>query len=173
MLKLLTNFIVKDHTKIMGFATNRVVGKNLNKGGLSSVQMKGMSTLQNICGVKKTDEKIDQNALLKINALKNAEGPKKSKLLSDLDELPAKNENGNQPEKSMKILEKAHSVTISENMLSDEQIGNDNISLSSASTTASLSNQQISNSSITTTNATNATNAAPKKKPGFSLKNLI
>lgn len=69
----------------MGFGTTRVVGKTLNKTGLSATQMKGMSTLQNICGVKKTDDKIDQNALLKINQLKS-EAPNKSKLMSDLED---------------------------------------------------------------------------------------
>ncbi len=165
----------------MGFATNRVVGKNLNKGGLSAVQMKGMSTLQNICGVKKTDEKIDQNALLKINALKSSEGPKKSKLLSDLDELPAKNEivsNGSQPEKITKTLDdKSNNFTTSENskMITEEKIASekDNISLSSVSTEGSVNIQQNSNTNTTTTSGINGTSAAPKKKPGFSLKNLI
>ncbi len=69
----------------MGFGTTRVVGKTLNKSGLSATQMKGMSTLQNICGVKKSDDKIDQNALLKINALKS-DAPNKNKLMSDLDD---------------------------------------------------------------------------------------
>jgi hypothetical protein len=168
---------VKDHTKIMGFATNRVVGKNLNKGGLSAIQMKGMSTLQNICGVKKTDEKIDQNALLKINALKSSDAHKKSKLLSELDDLPAKEEKTtkvNQTEKIMKTEEeKVNTAMPSENLkiITDVNKGieQDNISLSSVSTTST------GGSVNTTTNATTGTTstAAPKKKPGFSLKNLI
>ena len=37
----------------MGFGTNRIVSKTMNKTGLSSVQMKGMSMLQGICGAKR------------------------------------------------------------------------------------------------------------------------
>jgi hypothetical protein len=70
----------------MGFGTNRIVSKTMNKTGLSSVQMKGMSMLLGICGAKKTDEKIDHTALLKINALKNTDAPNKNKLMSDFDD---------------------------------------------------------------------------------------
>jgi hypothetical protein len=147
---------VKDNTKIMGFATNRIVSKNLNKTGLSSVQMKGMSTLQNICGVKKTDEKIDQNALLKITALKNLEPHKKSKLLSDLDELPAKQE-----------IPKVEKVVSSTDSTEDKKPADDAVSTNSVSS--------ASTSSTSSTNSVTApsTTAAPKKKMGFSLKSLI
>ena len=37
----------------MGFGTNRVVGKTLNKTSLSSNQIKGMNMLKSICDVKK------------------------------------------------------------------------------------------------------------------------
>ncbi len=143
----------------MGFATNRIVSKNLNKTGLSSVQMKGMSTLQNICGVKKTDEKIDQNALLKITALKNLEPHKKSKLLSDLDELPAKQE--------IPKVEKVEKVDSSTDSTENKKPADDAVSTNSVST--------ASTSSTSSTNFVTApsTTAAPKKKMGFSLKSLI
>ncbi len=72
--------LVKDHTKVLGFGTNRVVGKQLDKSGLSVGQMKSMSTLQNLCGVKKTE--ADKNLLEKISS-KKVES--KSKLLSSFE----------------------------------------------------------------------------------------
>ena len=48
----------------MGFGTNRVVGKQLNKTSLSTSQLKGMNMLKNICDVKKqptiTEEKKEE-----------------------------------------------------------------------------------------------------------------
>ncbi len=72
---------MKDHTKVLGFGTNRVVSKQLDKGGLSNGQMKSMSALQSLCGIKKTE--TDKSAIEKI-ASKKIES--KSKLLSGLDE---------------------------------------------------------------------------------------
>ncbi len=37
----------------MGFGTNRVVGKQLNKTNLTSSQIKGMNMLKTLCDVKK------------------------------------------------------------------------------------------------------------------------
>lgn len=45
--------LVKDHSKVMGFGTNRVVGKQLNKTNLTSSQIKNMNMLKNLCDVKK------------------------------------------------------------------------------------------------------------------------
>jgi hypothetical protein len=78
--------IVKDHTKVLGFGTNRVVGKQLDKGGLSVGQMKSMSALQSLCGVKKTD--TDKSVIEKIT---NKKIESKSKLLSAMDEEEKKN----------------------------------------------------------------------------------
>lgn len=73
--------LVKDHTKVLGFGTNRVVGKQFDKSGLSMGQVKSMSTLQNLCGIKKVE--TDKSVIEKI-ASKKIES--KSKLLSGLDE---------------------------------------------------------------------------------------
>ena len=60
----------------MGFGTNRVVGKKLDKSGLSATQMKGMSMLHGMCGVKKIENKeIDDNVLDKLS-MKKLEGNK-------------------------------------------------------------------------------------------------
>lgn len=70
----------------MGFGTNRVVAKSLNKSGLSATQMKGMSTLQNICGVKKTDLK-ENDIINKLTALKtNDDAPIKSKIFGNIED---------------------------------------------------------------------------------------
>lgn len=45
--------LVKDHSKVMGFGTNRVVGKQLNKTNLTSSQINNMNMLKNLCDVKK------------------------------------------------------------------------------------------------------------------------
>jgi hypothetical protein len=75
----------------MGFGTTRLVGKTLNKTGLSSTQMKGMSTLQNICGVKQT-EKNDSELAEKIANIKAAdEGHKKNKLFENIEEQQKSN----------------------------------------------------------------------------------
>jgi hypothetical protein len=68
----------------MGFGTNRVVGKTLNKTGLTSTQMKGMNTLQNICGVKKTD-KNENEIIEKISSIKKDDGHTKSKLFENIE----------------------------------------------------------------------------------------
>lgn len=83
----------------MGFGTNRVVGKQLNKTGLSINQMKGMSTLHGICGVKKIDnkEEIENTIIDKLSLLKKNENGHKNRLMADFNEEPknkiAKNEN--------------------------------------------------------------------------------
>jgi len=54
----------KDHSKVMGFGTNRVVSNKLNKTNLSASQQKGMSMLKSICDVKKKpveEKKENQN----------------------------------------------------------------------------------------------------------------
>jgi hypothetical protein len=68
----------------MGFGTNRVVSKGLNKNGLTVNQLKGMNTLQNICGVKKNDPVKQEGALQEILKHKNSESPNKNKLMCDL-----------------------------------------------------------------------------------------
>lgn len=75
----------------MGFGTNRVVGKQLNKTGLSATQMKGMSTLHGICGVKKIENKEEiQNTIIdKLSSLKKDEGHK-SRLMAEFTEEPQK-----------------------------------------------------------------------------------
>ncbi len=69
----------------MGFGTNRVVGKKLDKTGLSATQMKGMSKLQSICGVRKIDNNELNVSVLDKLSLKKIEG-NKSKLMADLNE---------------------------------------------------------------------------------------
>lgn len=75
----------------MGFGTNRVVGKQLNKTGLSITQMKGMSTLHGICGVKKIEnkEEIQNNIIDKLSNYKKDE-VHKSRLLADFTDEPQK-----------------------------------------------------------------------------------
>ena len=75
----------------MGFGTNRVVGKQLNKTGLSATQMKGMSTLHGICGVKKIEnkEEIQNNIIDKLANFKKDE-VHKSRLMADFTEEPQK-----------------------------------------------------------------------------------
>lgn len=80
-------FLVTDHSKVMGFGTNRVVSKGLNKTSLSATQMKGMSTLQNICGVKKNPEvnkDTDKMMLKRLSSI--GESNKKSKIFDHLEE---------------------------------------------------------------------------------------
>ncbi len=76
----------------MGFGTNRVVGKQINKTGLSASQMKGMSTLHGICGVRKIENKEEmQNSIIdKLSSLKNNE-TQKSRLMADFNEDTKKN----------------------------------------------------------------------------------
>ena len=76
----------------MGFGTNRVVGKQLNKSGLSVNQMKGMSTLHGICGVKKIDnkEEIENTIIDKLSLLKKNENGHKNRLMADFNEEPKK-----------------------------------------------------------------------------------
>lgn len=91
--------LVKDHTKLMGFGTTRVVGKGLNKSGLSATQMKGMSTLQNICGVKK-EKKPEEEMINKLSTLKGADGgPKKSRLFTNMEENSNTSTSGNSEDK--------------------------------------------------------------------------
>jgi hypothetical protein len=77
---------VNDHSKVMGFGTNRVVSKGLNKNSLSATQMKGVSTLQNICGVKKNPEvnKDTDNMMLK-RLSSFGESNKKSKIFDQIE----------------------------------------------------------------------------------------
>ena len=77
---------------MMGFGTNRVVGKQLNKSGLSVNQMKGMSTLHGICGVKKIDnkEEIENTIIDKLSLLKKNENGHKNTLMADFNEEPKK-----------------------------------------------------------------------------------
>lgn len=73
----------------MGFGTNRVVGKQLNKTGLSATQLKGMSTLHGICGVKKIEnkEEIKNTIIDKLSSLKKDE-MHKNRLMADFCEEP-------------------------------------------------------------------------------------
>jgi hypothetical protein len=154
------NFInlVKDHTKIMGFATNRVVSKGINKSGLSAVQLKGMSKLQNICGVKKPEEKKDnnENSALIEKLSHKTEDCSKNKLTADFEEE-------NKSEKN-KIL---------------GRIEIDNVSLNSIKTSdsASTSDSLVTNNSNSSGGIEGAGRNEVVKKPGnkkgFSLKNLI
>jgi len=48
----------------MGFGTERVATKALNKNALNSKQVKGLQALQNICGVKKNPEKIEDDKII-------------------------------------------------------------------------------------------------------------
>ncbi len=73
---------MKDHTKVLGFGTNRVVGKALNRNALSAGQMKSINTLQTLCGVKNTDK--DNSLIDKIANIKKTET--KSKILSVLED---------------------------------------------------------------------------------------
>ena len=77
---------------MVGFGTNRVVGKQLNKSGLSVNQMKGMSTLHGICGVKKIDnkEEIENTIIDKLSLLKKNENGHKNRLMADFNEEPKK-----------------------------------------------------------------------------------
>jgi len=52
---------LKDHSKVMGFGTNRVVSNKLNTTNLNASQVKGMNMLKSICDVKKkpVEEKKD------------------------------------------------------------------------------------------------------------------
>lgn len=68
----------------MGFGTNRVVGRNLNKNGLSNTQMKGINTLKSLCGEKQEKE----DYLNKIASLAHkAESAPKNRLTSFGDEV--------------------------------------------------------------------------------------
>lgn len=70
----------------MGFATTRVVGKNLNKNSLSALQMKGMNTLQNICAVKKNTDPYKENDNLMLSKLSTfGESAKKNKIMDTLE----------------------------------------------------------------------------------------
>lgn len=102
-----------DHSKVMGFGTTRVVGKSLNKNSLSAKQLKGMSTLQNICGVKKVTEKETDNSILK-KLTQFGEATKKNKILdhfeSDINAIDDNksnsttyNSNDNNPNRSENI----------------------------------------------------------------------
>lgn len=77
-VNILILILAKDNTKVLGFGTTRVVSKGLNKTGLTANQLKGMSTLQNICGVKKQDDDMIQ----KIANIKG-DDTSKSKLTND------------------------------------------------------------------------------------------
>ena len=91
---------MKDHTKVLGFGTNRVVGKALNRNALSVGQMKSINTLQTLCGVKNSDK---DNALFdKIANIKKTEA--KSKILSVLDDEEK------QKEEHTQIVEKVEPV---------------------------------------------------------------
>jgi hypothetical protein len=70
---------------VMGFGTNRVVGKKLDKSGLSATQMKGMNKLQSICGVRKIENNELNGSVLDKLSLKKLEG-NKSKLMAELNE---------------------------------------------------------------------------------------
>jgi CRP-like cAMP-binding protein len=84
--KYINMFLVKDHTQIMGFGTTRLVGRTLNKSGLSSIQMKGANTLSSICGVKKpSNASEDKNEYLdKISNIANKieANPRKNRLVN-------------------------------------------------------------------------------------------
>ena len=81
----------------MGFGTNRVVAKQLNKTTLSSSQLKGMSMLKNICDVKKKPSNVDiveEKKEVEIKVDKNlARRPSRMKNLMGLDEEIIKSEN--------------------------------------------------------------------------------
>lgn len=67
----------------MGFGTNRVVGKKLDKTGLSATQVLGMNKLHGMCGVRKTEGKELDSSILEKLSLKKIEG-NKSKLTADI-----------------------------------------------------------------------------------------
>ena len=83
-------YLVKDHSKVMGFGTNRVVGKQLNKTTLSSSQLKGMSMLKGICDVKKKPSTIgitEENKDVEMKEEKKEERkPNRMKNLMGLDD---------------------------------------------------------------------------------------
>lgn len=132
----------------MGFATNRVVSKGMNKTGLSAVQLKGMSKLQNICGVKKPEEKKESenenmnSALIEKLTCKGDDMKKHNKLTADF-ETPDQ------------VLEKSKSST--------EVF--DTVSVNSTVTSDSVSTSNTSSRIVE--------NKKPVAKKGFSLRNLI
>jgi len=80
----------KDHSKVMGFGTNRVVSNKLNKTNLSTSQLKGMNMLKSICDVKKkpsiVEEKKDGNMESK-EEKKEERKPNRLKNLMALDSM--------------------------------------------------------------------------------------
>jgi hypothetical protein len=90
--------LVKDHSKVLGFGTNRIVSKPLNKNGLTNEQLKSMSALQSICGVKKSETEIME----KISSIKKIDGSR-NRLMADLDEPEKKEERGEVKEQPKKV----------------------------------------------------------------------
>jgi hypothetical protein len=105
----------------MGFGTNRVVSKGLNKTGLTTNQLKGMNTLQNICGVKKTENKTEDvvKKITDITTMKKIDDlPAKNRLMADLDDSikPAeesKSSEKGEKEKKIETTEEPKVITIS------------------------------------------------------------
>jgi len=84
----------KDHSKVMGFGTNRIVSNKLNKTNLSASQAKGMSLLSSICDVKKKppEEKKENLNVNQIEEKKEERKPSRMKNLMTLDTNDMKNE---------------------------------------------------------------------------------
>lgn len=73
----------------MGFGTNRVVGKQINKTALSSTQLKGMNMLKSICDVKKKPTEEKKEEIVK----KDERKPNRLKNLMALDQIETKSDN--------------------------------------------------------------------------------
>ncbi len=159
----------------MGFATNRVVSKGMNKTGLSAVQLKGMSKLQNICGVKKPEEKKENNDNTAIiEKLSNKkEDCTKNKLTADFEDVKS-----NQEVKTLGRIDNDNSsllsVATSESVSTSETFGSSRGNSIGKGETSIYAINEINE--ITPTNAITSKNEVTKKpanKKGFSLKNLI
>ncbi len=69
----------------MGFGTNRVVSRQLNKTGLSATQLKGMDKLRGICDVKKnTGKENEKDVIDKLSAFSKGPEHNKNKMLEQI-----------------------------------------------------------------------------------------
>lgn len=87
----------KDYSKIMGMGTNRVVGKQLNKTGLTSNQLKGMNMLKSICDVKKQPSTnltapVEEKKQLDNNKVAEGRRPSRLKNLMEMEVAESRND---------------------------------------------------------------------------------